>query len=126
MSSEIDCGEKREFSCEKKSYCKNPPSEENHLEDITCAQTVCLTTLTLSEADCCSCFLTPQYNYHSVNGKVHANKNKSFLFCSGPPLYNARLCSCTALWKTNSAVQLGSSRQRKGNFNPIFFFFGTS
>lgn len=76
-------------------------------------------------------FLRPLFflldsRYHSVNRKVHASKNKSFLFCFGPPLYNVWLCSCTVLWKTNSAVQLGSSRQQLGNFNPIFFPFGTS
>lgn len=84
-----------------------------------------LTMLMWAQRVCCSRFQIPQYSYHLVNWKVHANKNKSFLCCSGPPLHNSWLCSCSVLWKTNSAVQLGSSRQQKGNFNP-FFSFGTT
>lgn len=80
-----------------------------------------LTMLMWAQRVGCSRFQIPQYSYHLVNRKVHANKNKSFLCCSGPPLHNSWLCSCSMPWKTNSAVQLGSSRQQKGNFNPFFF-----
>lgn len=78
----------------------------------------------VSSTVCCPGFQIPAYSYHLVNRKVCANKNKSFLCCSGPPLHNSGLCSCSVPWKTNSAVQLGSSRQQKGNFNPLppFFF----
>lgn len=79
----------------------------------------------VSSTVCCPGFQIPAYSYHLVNRKVCANKNKSFLCCSGPPLHNSGLCSCSVPWKTNSAVQLGSSRQQKGNFNPLppLFFF---
>lgn len=83
----------------------------------------------VSSTVCCPGFQIPAYSYHLVNRKVCANKNKSFLCCSGPPLHNSGLCSCSVPWKTNSAVQLGSSRQQKGNFNPLppfFFSFGTT
>lgn len=82
-----------------------------------------LTMLMWAQRVCCSRFQIPQNSYHLVNRKVHANKNKSFLCCSGPPLHNSWLCSCSVPWKTNSAVQLGSSRQQKGNFNPFFFLW---
>lgn len=81
----------------------------------------------MSSIVCCSGFWNPTYSYHFVNRKVRASKNKSFLCCSGPPLHNSGVCSCSMPWKTNSAVQLGSSRQQKGNFNPpLFFSFGTT
>lgn len=85
-----------------------------------------LTMLMWAQRVCCSRFQIPQYSYDLVNRKVFANKNKSFLCCSSPPLHNSWLCSCSVPWKTNSAVQLGSSRQQKGNFNRFFFSFGTT